>query len=313
MDVTAEYVQTDVKDALYDEQTQLALVSSLVLTMTFPLLYEFSIDWYEMATVGFIGRNTEYYLGINIFGEEWLPAWHDLSLCGYNWGMACLFCSLMACLVQLIVLNQIDEEHSITYVKALGPAAKKFTFRMLILGLVLPLAGPMLIRINAVIQTLGGFIIHVGTAPIIAYVAFTIFRTVKALYVCLDEQEAYDPIVLKEDDVIELCTKYFDEHPDDFSASDFCNSLTFVTAKKYKVPLSYGTKLRAVKSFFTVLSEREGLDLDKRTIGKLSIDITNTMPVDHEGQEMDLGDDTEINMPEPSPTEGDGKSKVTVV
>jgi hypothetical protein len=297
MDVAAEYVQTDVKDALYDEQVQLALITSLVLTMTFPLLFEFSHDWYELASVGFIARNTEFYLGVNIFAEEYMGVWHDISVAGYNLGNACLLCGLLPCLVQLIVLNQIDEEHSITYTQAQGPAAKKITFRLLVLGLVLPLAGPMTLRMNATMQTPMLFIMHALTAPILVYVSFAIFRAIKALYVCLDEQEAYDPIVLTADEIMEHCKQYFEKHPDEFSPNHFCNTLTFVTPRKFKVPLSYGTKLRALKSFFKVLSDREGLDLDTATIGKLSIDQTTNMPIDHDGQEMDLGDDTEANMP----------------
>jgi hypothetical protein len=111
------------------------------------------------------------------------------------------------------------------------------------------------------------------------------------MYVCLDEQEAYDPIVLEKSYIQKKCKKYFDEHPDDFSAAGFCNELTFVSPKKYKIPLSYGTKLRAMKCFYTILSEREDLDLDKRTVGKLALHTTDTMPVDHDGQEMSLGDD----------------------
>jgi hypothetical protein len=296
MDVAAEYVQTDVKDALYDEQVQLALITSLVLTMTFPLLFEFSHDWYELATVGFVARQTEHYLGVNIFAEEYMGIWHDISVSGYNLGNACLLCGLLPCLVQLIVLNQIDEEHAITYTQAQGPAAKKITFRLLILGLVLPLAGPMSIRMNATMQTPILFVMHILTGPIVAYVAFSIFRAIKALYVCLDEQEAYDPIVLSEDVIMQHCTEYFEKHPDNYSPSHFCNTLTFVTPKRFKIPLAFSTKLRALKCFFKVLSDREGLDLDMATIGKLSIDMTNNMPVDHEGQEMDLGDDTETNI-----------------
>jgi hypothetical protein len=177
MDVAAEYVQTDVKDALYDEQVQLALVSSLVLTMVFPLLYEFTIDWYEFATIGFIGRNTEYYLGVNIFAPEYQGIWYDISMAGYNWGTACLLCAVVTCLVQLVVLNQLDEEHSISYTLALGPAAKKFAFRMLVLGLVLPLVGPYSLRIHATIQTAPGFLMDLGSGIIVAYVIFTIYRS----------------------------------------------------------------------------------------------------------------------------------------
>jgi hypothetical protein len=222
-----------------------------------------------------------------------MGAWHDLTAAFYNWGNACLFCTVASCLVQLIVLNQIDEEHSITYIQALGPLAKKFSFRMLVTGLVLPLAGPMFLRINATMQTMGGFAMHVGTGPILAYVSFTLFRSVKALYVCLDEQEAYDPIALKKDVIMAMCKKYFEEHPDDYSASGFCNSLTFVSPKKFKIPLSYGTKLRAMQCFYMILSEHEDLGLDKQTIGKQAIHMADTMPVDHDGQEMSLGDDTE--------------------
>jgi hypothetical protein len=236
---------------------------------------------------------TEEFLGVNIFAPEYMGGWHDLTMMIYNWGNACLFCCVASCLVQLIVLNQIDEEHAISYIEAMGPMAKKFSFRALLGGLVLPLAGPMFLRINATMQTMGGFALHIGTGPILAYVSFTLFRSVKALYVCLDEQEAYDPIALKKDVIMAMCTKYFDEHPDDYSTNDFCNSLTFVSPKKYKIPLSYGTKLRAMQCFYTVLSEREDLDLDKKTIGQQAIHMADTMPIDHEGQEMSLGDDTE--------------------
>jgi hypothetical protein len=127
-------------------------------------------------------------------------------------------------------------------------------------------------------------------------VCFAIFRSIKALYVCLDEQEAYDPIVLQTDEIMAHCKKYFEEHPDDYSPTDFRNTLCFVTPKKYKVQLSFATMVRAMKCFYKELSDREGFDLDNSTIGKLSIDTTTNMPIDHEGQEMDLGDDTETGV-----------------
>jgi hypothetical protein len=87
MDVAAEHTQSNVKASLYDENVQLGFISALVLTMVFPLMYEFNIDWYEVAQTGFIARNTEYYLGINVFDEAFMGIWHDLSMAGYNWGV----------------------------------------------------------------------------------------------------------------------------------------------------------------------------------------------------------------------------------
>ena len=82
MDVAAEHTQANVKASMYDENVQLALVSSLVLTMVFPLMYEFVIDWYELAMTGVVATWGEHYFGINLFREEYMGIWHDISLWG---------------------------------------------------------------------------------------------------------------------------------------------------------------------------------------------------------------------------------------
>jgi hypothetical protein len=259
--------------------------------MVFPLMYEFNIDWYETAQTGAIARTTEHYLGFNIFGQEYYGYWHDIHMAGYNWGVACLLTAVMACVIQLVVLNQIDEEQSITYTKALGPMAKKFSFKSLIIGLILPLAGPMSLRINATMQTFAGFLHYIVSGIIVTYVLFTIYRSVKALYVCIDEQEAYDPIVLSQEECMQKARAYFAKHPDDYHASDFCNCLTFISPLSYKVPLTYSAKLRAMKAFYKVLSEHESLELDGPTLAKISLHKADTLPVDHAGQEYELGDE----------------------
>jgi hypothetical protein len=293
MDVAAEHIQTDVKDALYDENVQLALVQSLILTMIFPLMFEFAIDWYELAQVGFIGRMTEYYLDYNIFQEANMGFWHDLTIAGYNLGIATLLCGVLGALWQIIVLNQIDEEQAITYTKSLGPMAKKFSFKMLVSGLVLPLMGPFSLRIFATLQTVWGFVMWTFAGPIVAYVLFTLYRSVVALYVCIDEQEAFDPIHLTEEDCMERCREYFKMKPNDYARADYMNCLTFVSKKHFKVPLTYSTQIRALKCFYKCLCEHEDMELDKITLTKFVLEKVDNIPVDHEGQEMELGDEAE--------------------
>jgi hypothetical protein len=291
MDVAAEHIQTDVKDALYDENVQLALVSSLILTMVFPLIFEFSIDWYDLAEVGFVARMSEHYLGFNIFDSENMGIWHDLSIAGYNLGLTSLLCGVLGALFQLIVLNQIDEEQVITYTKALGPMAKKFAFKMMVCGLVLPLVGPYMLRIFATMQTFAGFIVYMSYMPIVVYVLFTLYRSVSALYICIDEQEAYDPIHLTAEDCMTMCKAYFKLKPEDYSREDYLNTLTFISPNNYKVPLTYSTKVRGLKCFYKCLCEHEDLELDKVTLTNFVLDKVDNLPVNHDGQEMELSMD----------------------
>jgi hypothetical protein len=302
MDVAAEHTQSDVKNALYDENVQLALISSLVLTMVFPLMYEFNIDWYEDAQSGFISRMTEWLLGWSVYDDYFKGWWHDLTMAGYNWGVACLLTCVLGCVFQLIIINQITEEQSITYVKALGPMAKKFSFRVMIIGLILPLAGPMSIRINSVMQTPGGFFHYGVSGIIVVYILFTIFRGVKALYVCVEESEAYDDIVLSMEECQVRCDAYFKKFPDEYTLEGFSNLLMFVTPKLYKVPLTYATKVRACTTFYRTMAKREGLKLSEELLAQLAIEGAAKFVVDHRGQEMDLGD--ELNIPGDAAAQG---------
>jgi hypothetical protein len=291
MDVGAEFTQSDVKQSLYDENVQLAFISSLVLTMVFPLMYEFNGDWIEIAQTGFIARWSEYLLGFSVFDDEYFGIWHDISMAGYNWGVGCMMCAVVTCLVQLVVVNQLTEEQALTYVMALGPTAKKYCFRAMVAGLILPLAGPMSLRINATMQTFGGFFHYGVTAIILTGVGIAIFRTIKALYVCIEEAEAYDDIALTEQDIQARAELYFDNFANDYTIEGFSNALMFVTKKKYKVPLTYPTKVRACKCFYRELCKREGLKISDDTLADLSIYGANNFKINHQGQEMEFGDD----------------------
>jgi hypothetical protein len=293
MDVAAEHTQSDVKLSLYDENVQLALVSSLVLTMVFPLMYEFNADWIETAQTGFIARQTEHFLGINIFGEDYFGIWHDMSMAGYNWGVACMITTVVLCLINLIAINEIQEEQAITFLKAMGPLPKKYAFRMLVLGLVLPLAGPMMLRIYATLQTFGGFFHFIISGIIVVYCLFSVYRVVKALYVCIDESEGYDNITLTEEECESICKVYFERFPNTYTLEGYANCLTYVTPMKYKVPLTYCTKVRMLKCFYKNMCAAEGLNLSDDSLARFCIEGAKTFRLDHRGQELELGDEPE--------------------
>merc|ERR1712216_1085885 len=99
----------------------------------------------------------------------------------------------------------------------------------------------------------------------------TIFRTVKALYVCVEESEAYDEIALAEADIQARVEVYFDNFANDYTLEGFSNALMYVTPKKYKVPLTYPTKLRTCKCFYKELCKREGLQISDDTLADLCI------------------------------------------
>jgi hypothetical protein len=179
--------------------------------------------------------------------------------------------------------------------------AKKFSFRVMVLGLILPLAGPMSIRINAVMQTPGGFLHYAVSGIIVGYVAFTIYRTVKALYICVEESESYEPIFLSEQECFLRAKAYFNKFPNDYTIEGYSNCLMYVTPKRYKVPLTYPTKVRACKAFYATMCEHEGLVVKPETLTKLALEGAADFKVDHKGQEMEMGDDIP-NQP------GDGKA-----
>ena len=291
MDVAAEHTQTNVKKSLYDVNAQLALVSSLVLTMVFPLMYEFVINWYELAMTGVVATRGEHYFGINLFREEYMGIWHDISLWGYNMGMALMICAVVACLIQLIVINEITEEQAITYTRSLGPVAKKFSFRAMVCGLIVPMVGPMLLRIFATQQTIFGFFFWASTGLPVLYVAFTIYRTVKALYICVEESESYDEIALTEAECMAMCKKYFDKFPDTYTLQGYTKCLMVVTPRSFKIQLTYPTKVRALKCFYQELCDREGFSINHQTLSKLCAEGAANFPVDHKGQEYAMGDD----------------------
>jgi hypothetical protein len=291
MDVAAEHTQTNVKVSMYDENVQLALVSSLVLTMVFPLMYEFVIDWYELAMTGVIAEWGQHYFGINFFRKEYEGIWHDISLWGYNLGMSLMITAVVACLIQLIVINEITEEQAITYTRSLGPVAKKFSFRAMVCGLIVPMVGPMLIRIFATQQTIFGFIFWASTGIPVLFVAFTIYRTVKALYICVEESESYDEIALTEAECMAMCKKYFDKFPDTYNLQGYVNCLMVVTPRSFKIQLTYPTKVRALKCFYQELCDREGFSINHQTLSKLCIKGAMNLVVDHKGQEYEMGDD----------------------
>jgi hypothetical protein len=256
-------------------------------------MYEFNIDWYEVAQTGFINRNTKYYFDIAVFDEAYMGIWHDISMSGYNWGVCCMITTVVLCLIQLIAINQLTEEQSITYLKALGPLGKKFSFRTMVLGLVLPLAGPMSLRIFATMQTFGGFFHFIISGVIVTCVLYSVYRTVLALYVCVHESEAYDPICLKYEECTTICKAYLKQFPDNYTMEGYFNNLTYVTPMKYKVPLTYACKVRAMKAFYLCMCQHENMPIKEEALTKMVLIDAASFKLDHKGQEMELGDEPE--------------------
>ena len=123
------------------------------------------------------------------------------------------------------------------------------------------------------------------------FVGFTIFRTVKALYICVEESESYDEIALTEAECMEMCKKFFDKFPDTYTLQGYVNCLMVVTPRSFKIPLTYPTKVRALKCFYQELCDREGFSINHQTLSKLCIKGAMNMAVDHKGQEYEMGDD----------------------
>jgi hypothetical protein len=104
-------------------------------------------------------------------------------------------------------------------------------------------------------------------------------RCIKALYVCIHEQEAYEATTISQEDINNLAKAYFDEHPDDYNLADFAKSLAVVSHRKYVIPLSYPTKLRAVKSFYTCAAALENFSLeDGDPLWWRAVDGANNFP-----------------------------------
>jgi hypothetical protein len=258
---------TGLKATLTDANGSLALVNALLLSMIFPMGMT-PDDWLLEGRNGWVAQT----FGLTwLFDDDWAKFWYDISIVGFRIGLGALLMAVTASCFQMLVINEIqDDNHAQVYLKTVHKAARKFPFRAMIVGLLAPFGFSVALRHTFTSQTPIAVIgMNLTIGPIIAYLLFTLYSYVKAVYVAVEEKDRFENISIPESTITVLVEEYFALKPDNFEIEDFLHQLKDVTDKGFAVPLSYPTRLLARKHFYLEAGKRVGLELPAETLAKL--------------------------------------------
>jgi hypothetical protein len=255
------------KSTLSDANSSLAVVNALLLSMIFPMSMA-PDDWMEDAREGWVAQT----FGLEwMFDEYWWTWWYDQSIVGFRIGLGAMMMAVCASVFQMLAINEIqDDNHAQVYINTISDHARKFPFRSMIIGLIAPFGFSVGIRHSLTYRTLLGVVGFNLTVGVIgAYLAYTIYHIMKAVYISVEEKDKFEQTSIPESTIAILVEEYFELKPEHFDIHDWLHKLSDVTDKGYAVPLTYCTRMLARKHFYIRSGKALGLELPPETIAKL--------------------------------------------
>ena len=115
-----------IKQSVFDQHVNLAIVSALLLTVEIPLALEFASDYLEEgSTNSLFNGAVAKLLNQNIEGEEWLDDWigylEEFGLLCYGFASLCNFTAvLLCCFILLSVIELQSDVAVVGFVKSMG-------------------------------------------------------------------------------------------------------------------------------------------------------------------------------------------------
>jgi hypothetical protein len=236
-----------VKKNAVDENINMALINSLILTMVFPLGFSNGVDWIEQARKGYLATT----FGLPYFESDWEGMWYDIFCTAFWFGTFCLAAAVFTHVCQLLMINELEDDNLVSvFMIGLGRTARRIPFRYLNYGLPFTILFSIALRILFTAQTLILLICYVSLHLLALTTLYALYKNMLALYKTLEEQSKYDLVSIPEQEMSKFAEKYFKDKQDDFDLSDFLGTLTTKSARGYEIPLTFKTKLVARKHFY---------------------------------------------------------------
>jgi hypothetical protein len=208
----------------------------------------------------------------DVFTEEWAGFWRDACVIGWYLSTVSFIMSVLAAVVQLMAINELEENYMQAWVNAVGSFSKKVPFRYMFFGILFTFLLPFTIRTQCTWQTLLG---PIGSQVVTVYVVFflyAIYKYLYAIFLAIDESERHSPISISKEEMAELAAQYFKENPETYNLDGFLATLHETMESGWTVPLTYPTSVRAKKSFFEQVGLVEGIEIkDSETLMRLCL------------------------------------------
>merc|ERR1712093_134114 len=155
---------------IYDENVQLSLLSALLLTIVFPLAYEFNNDWIELAQDGYIATH-------------WLQQplderfWHDLNLMSYIMGIIGMIFSMLVSVFTMLAAGELGEDYMLRFFDQYLGVARKLPYYFFQTGIAIFLLGGTAPRWVLCFQTFGVIVVFMVVVGVLVMI-FLIFGLV---------------------------------------------------------------------------------------------------------------------------------------
>lgn len=262
-----KYDRADMKQQVYDENVQMSLLSALLLTIVFPLSYEFNDDWLPTGHAGYIA-------------STWLdnqldePFWHDVSLCGYIGGVMGMLFSMLTSIFTMLASGELNEDYMLKFYDQYLGIGRKLPYFFFQIGVVFFLVVGTVPRWILCFQTLGAlviFAIFVGLC-IVIFLVLGLIGVVQGAHMTVFVEQSYPEVGMSEETVLQLGKKYFDVMGDHINLDDFVRSIqpvAEVAGCDYSVPLTFKSRVLCRKIFWMLLGADLGMKMDEATLSRI--------------------------------------------
>lgn len=248
------------KQAVFDQHVNLAIVSALLLSFMIPLAMEHSGDYLEKGETnslfnGVIAQLLNKDLGVDAI-SDWIGTLEDFNYCCYGIAALCNFTAvLLCCFVLLAVIELQTDEAVVSFVKAMG-WFYPLPYILWIIGSFLPFL-PLTVRSWFMMKSWNSMLLAACICWLQTTIAlFFLVRVVRKTVNTILGKTKYTALSLNCEECEEDVCTYLDHVGDEGSLRDCLSHLRCQDANGVVVPLAGFTQMAVRQEYVRQIAKR---------------------------------------------------------